>query len=232
MKLTVDLLKKSYGEAFCLGPVSFEIPSGKVVGIFGKNGSGKSTLIHLLTGNLDASSGTVHINQTRMLPQNPELRAKVGYLPQTSHLPVWQTAQELMVYAARLQNISDAAGKIKKEMQRWGVDAFANRAISQCSGGMQKRIGLAILSLLDSPVSVLDEPFTGLDVWYCQQLFIWLEERKKNAKTTLLCTHHLSYLARLADLGLFVEGGQVQLLENIDNRDWQKQTAALESLVV
>ncbi len=231
MNLSADKLQKNFGDSFKLGPVSFEVPTGKVVGVFGKNGSGKSTLIHLLTGNLDASGGSVHLGGTRMVPHNPELRAKVGFLPQASKLPIWQSAEELMQYAARLQSIPHAKQKISDEMQRWGVHEFAKRAISQCSGGMQKRIGLALISLLDAPVTVLDEPFTGLDVWYCQQLFGWLKQRKQRSQTTLLCTHHLSYLARLSDVALFVDGGQVQLFEKIENEDWQQQTSKLEAMI-
>jgi len=232
MEIKAQDLEKTFGDTFRLGPVNINIASGKVAGVFGKNGSGKSTLIQLLTGNLDATKGTVHMGGSRMLPQNSALRAQVGFLPQASQLPAWQSAAELLDYAARLQNIAAKNEKISREMQRWGVAEFAHRAVSQCSGGMQKRIGLALISLLDAPVTVLDEPFTGLDVWYCQQLFLWLEERKKNAKTTLVCTHHLSYLARLADIGIFVEAGKAQILDHIDNNNWQKQTAQLEAMIL
>ena len=225
-------LHKKYAEGFELGPAEFSVPAGTACGVFGKNGSGKSTLIHLLTGNLDATKGEVRLGEQRMVPHNAELRAKVGFLPQASMLPPWQSANELMQYAAKIQGTASAQRSIDKQMQRWGVSDFADRAISQCSGGMQKRIGLAIVSLLDSPLTVLDEPFTGLDVWYCRQLFEWLQERKKSAKTTLICTHHLSYLARLADVGIFVEGGNLRVIDQIDNENWQQQTSALEEMVV
>lgn len=206
--MRADALTKSFGaKAFQLGPVELQLVPGDCFALFGQNGAGKTTLFQMLSGNTDATSGTVFFHDKKLTPEKFELRRRIGYLPQNSDLPRWVTGSEVLNYAAKLHEMSNAEKAVKDALAYWDCLGFAHKPLAALSHGMQKRIALALAHLHSPDLLILDEPFTGLDIVHVHALEETLRERHRNGQVTILSTHELLFAAKLCNrAGLMVKG--------------------------
>ncbi len=226
--LRVKQLKKQYKQGFVLQAQDFSIGKGELVAFLGANGSGKSTLFELLTGNSDASSGEIYLLDERMSPEMYLLKRKIGYLPQNIPLPKWVTGEELLVYSALLHNLEHARDKVQNSMQFWDCAEYSKKPLASCSFGMQKRIGLALATLHNPPCLILDEPFSGLDLYHIHALEEALRKRKQEGKTTLLSTHILPYVVGSCERVFILEGGQLNEIKTWSQQNADEKTAGIE----
>ncbi|MEZ4742994.1 MAG: ABC transporter ATP-binding protein [Bdellovibrionota bacterium] len=226
--IKIDNVKKEYPGGFCLGPVSLELYSGTTIAFLGKNGAGKSTFFQLLTGNSDASSGSILLGDKKLTPDKFELKRELGYLPQNLHLPKWATCLEILRYGASLYQLDDADKKITAAIEYWDCSFFKNKPLAACSHGMQKRVGLAIANLHDPACLILDEPFSGLDLFHTKALETVIKNRQDSGKTTLISTHIAPYVAQLCQKVYTVELGSINLLKNWDGADYLKKISLIE----
>ena len=205
--LAVSGLKRAHGPQFCLGPVDLTGAAGETVAILGRNGAGKTTLFQLLTGHGEAHSGEVRLAGQKLRHDTPAIKARVGYLPQDPLLPRWASGREVLNYALRLRGLSDGPARLTQAEQYWDLSAFANRALANLSYGMHKRLGLALATLADPDLLVLDEPFSGLDLVHVRALVAAIEQRQKAGKLTILSTHVLAFAATLCQRAIILEAG-------------------------
>jgi ABC-2 type transport system ATP-binding protein len=145
--------------------VSFAIDRGEVVGFLGPNGAGKTTTMRLLTQYLEPDSGTIHIDGRPLDEHPPELRRRIGYLPETNPLYTDMLAGEYITYMGRLRGMSDAdiASRTDDVVARTGIEDVYYRPIHQLSKGYRQRVGLAQAILSEPEILILDEPTEGLD---------------------------------------------------------------------
>ncbi len=204
--LKIDNLAKKF-PAFQLGPIDFELHPGDSLALFGKNGAGKTTLFQLITGNMDATGGEATLEKRRIKPDIPEVKRRLGYLPQDAVLPKWSTPNEVLAYAARLYELPMPQEKTQERLAFWDCLDFGTRPISLCSYGMQKRVGLALATLHNPDVLILDEPFSGLDMFHIQALFQTIEQRIKQKSITILSTHVAPFASRLCNRAAILERG-------------------------
>lgn len=201
MNLTTQQLTKEFpeihGRAFKLGPIDLVVHSGEVLGVLGKNGAGKSTLFELLTGSLDATEGSVKLNDHAMNPDATAVRRMVGYMPQGLRLPKWVSAAELLQYAAKLHDVSDVRATVERTISYWDITSYQHLPVAACSGGMQKRTGLALATIHNPDLLILDEPFEALDLVHIRALEKEIERRRRCGKISLVSTHIADYAARL-----------------------------------
>lgn len=182
MLLEVKEVSKKYGTISALNPLSCCMESGELIGLVGSNGAGKSTLIKILSTLIRPTSGDVLLDG-RSIVKNPSLmQKKIGYLPQDAAFYPNLSAVEFLMYLSALK-------KIPKKKAREEVEAFLealhlsdvrNKRLSDCSGGMKQRVGIAGALLGNPEIIIVDEPTTGLDP----------EERValRNILSTLACT--------------------------------------------
>jgi ABC-type multidrug transport system ATPase subunit len=227
--LTLNNLTKNFEETFKLGPVSLTLESGKTVAFLGRNGAGKSTLFNLITGNLDASSGEVLVEGKRMTPDTPMVKKTIGYLPQKHVLPRWSTAQEILTYAAGLYGIQDAKGTLTESMKKWDCASYAKKPLATLSHGMRKRVGLALATLNNPEILILDEPFSGLDLFQIKALETEIITREKNSKLTILSTHIAPYTAKLCSAVYIVENGIVNSMDQYEQGGFEERITTIES---
>lgn len=207
-------LTKSWGESFTLGPVDFALAGGETVALHGKNGAGKTTLLSLLTGNLDATKGEVRVTGKRLTPDTPPLKRLVGYLPQNPVLPRWATGREILTYAAGLHGIAGAGPRIDEAQVYWDCADYQHKPLQTLSHGMQKRVALALATLADPPVLLLDEPYSGLDVYHIKALDDAMQRRRDRGQLTLLSTHIAPYTARHCQRVYMLEGGKLSTVDD------------------
>ncbi len=220
-------LKKLFAQGFTLTVEDFQMFPGEIVAFLGANGSGKTTLFELLTGNADASAGEVWVEEQRMRPENFMLKRRVGYLPQTMHLPKWVTGYEMLSYAALLYSMTGARERVREAMEFWDCASFQTKPLASCSFGMQKRIGLALATLQDPQCLILDEPFSGLDLYHIHSLEEAIRKRQAEGKLTILSTHWIPYVVNSCQRVCVLREGSVREVS-----DWLALTLDLRQRTI
>ncbi|MFP3155199.1 ABC transporter ATP-binding protein [Lachnospiraceae bacterium ZAX-1] len=165
MKLEIQNVTKQYADKAVLNHFTLEINSGGVFGLIGPNGAGKSTLMKILATLLKPTSGQVLLDGKNIQKNPSEMRKILGYLPQDVSVYPNLTAREFLSYAAslRLLNSKSAKQQIDDLLGIFHIADTGKRRLSEFSGGMRQRVGIACALLGDPQVIVVDEPSVGLD---------------------------------------------------------------------
>lgn len=201
-----------YGREFSLGPISARLPAGSVSVILGPNGCGKSTLLKALCGILPAS-GQVLLDGQSLLGLPPrELARRVSYLTQNRPVPEL-TARRLVLHGRfphlgypRRYGPADLDA-VEAAMAQMEVTELAERMLPTLSGGQRQRVYLAMALAQDTPVILLDEPTTFLDVGAQTRLMAQARQLAALGKTVVMVLHDLSQALRRADQVLVLDGG-------------------------
>lgn len=216
--------------SFHLGPIDLSIHSCSVMALMGKNGSGKTTLLRLLTGSIDPTCGSITFMSKPFRPESYLLKRSLGYLPQTSILPKWSTATEILSYALRLSQ--DNTSKISSFLKYWQIDSYTDLPMGACSGGMQKRVALCLATITDPELLVLDEPFSGLDLYHIKALKDIIQQRTEQHKATLICTHMAPYAATLCNELVVMKDGRITQINSWKDQDYDTRINQVESLIL
>ena len=210
--IAVSDLRKRYGEVQALDGVSFNVREGEVFGLLGPNGAGKSTTVRVLVTLTHPDSGLASVNGHDVL-RNPEtVRRVIGYVPQDSGVDQFGTGRENLTLQGRVQGMSgdDLRARVAELLELVGISEAADRIVKTYSGGMRRRLDIA-LGLVHRPrVLFLDEPTTGLDPE--ARGAMWAEVSRlaeSEALTILLTTHYLEEADQLADRLSIVSRGRV-----------------------
>lgn len=166
-------LSKKYSEADALKDVSFSLEHGEVLGLFGRNGSGKSTLLDILALAARPDSGRIYMDGTEISYNLSAARRRIGYVPQEIALFEELTVRENLLCWSRLPGKS-AKLRADETAERLNLTDFYKKKVSALSGGMKRRVNLAVALLGEPELLVLDEPFAGVDTdntdWIEQKL--------------------------------------------------------------
>lgn len=228
--IVIDQLVKSYpGSTYRLGPFSVSLKQGETMALLGKNGAGKSTLFQLITGNSDATNGTVTFQGERMRPDRFLLKRKMGYLPQHLELPRWVTGKEILTYATALYQLPDPEKLVEQTLEFWDCVDFQHKPLQACSHGMQKRIALALATMHNPDFLILDEPFSGLDLFHIKALTDILESRRQQQQASILSTHVSHYAARLCDRAMVLQNGQASFLSGWETANTMERIQLVEN---
>ncbi|MEO7068949.1 MAG: ATP-binding cassette domain-containing protein [Nostocoides sp.] len=197
-----------------LDDLSFEAERGTVFGLLGPNGAGKSTAVKILSTLSHADSGQAFVAGIDVGKDPSAVRRRIGLVSQRPSSDPMATGRENLVLAARIQGLSksDALARATWLMQRFGVEDAADRRVKTWSGGMSRKLDVAIGLVHRPEVLFLDEPTTGLDPEARAEL--WAEIGRLAADdemTVLLTTHYLDEADRLAHRVAIVDHGQVKV---------------------
>jgi ABC-2 type transport system ATP-binding protein len=210
--IVVDGLRKAYGEVQALDGVSFEVREGEVFGLLGPNGAGKSTTVRVLVTLTSPDTGAAFVGGHDVRTQQGAVRRTIGYVPQDSGVDQFGTGRENLMLQGRVQGMGgrDLQRRADELLELVGIADAADRIVKTYSGGMRRRLDIA-LGLVHHPrVLFLDEPTTGLDPE--ARVAMWEEvSRLAEAETLtiLLTTHYLEEADQLADRLAIVSQGKV-----------------------
>lgn len=211
---TADLTRR-FGSLLAVDHLNLSIPSGSTFGLLGRNGAGKSTAIKMLTTLLPPSSGTATIAGYTILEQAREVRRRIGYVPQGISADGSLTGYENLLVSAKLYDVPHAERRARMEelLEFGGLSDRRHHLVRTYSGGMIRRLEIALALLHRPAVLFLDEPAVGLDptsrhaVWdYIMRL------RQSAAVTILLTTHQMSEAEELCDTVGFISAGRMQAI--------------------
>jgi ABC-2 type transport system ATP-binding protein len=216
-------LKKNYGVFRALDNVSFDIREGEIFGYIGPNGAGKTTTMKILVGLTTDFQGEVLIGGYKVPKQKDEIHKLLGYLPQNVAFQEWRTVNHALNTFGRLSGLNspEIEKRIPQILDLLALSDVRHKKISQLSGGMTQKVGLAQALLHDPKLLVLDEPLGGLDPISRHQFKEIVLELGKKGTTILFSSHILSDVQDVADrIGIISHGHikQVGTLNELKSR--------------
>ena len=207
--VSLQNVTKTYGPFRALDNVSFEINEGEIFGYIGPNGAGKTTTMKILVGLTTEFQGEVQIGGCRIPKQKEEVHKLLGYLPQNVAFQEWRTVNHALKTFGKLSGLTDAEveARIPKILETVALSDVRHKKISQLSGGMTQKVGLAQALLHEPKLLVLDEPLGGLDPLSRRQFKEIVLELARKGTTILFSSHILSDVQDVADrIGILNRG--------------------------
>jgi ABC-2 type transport system ATP-binding protein len=225
--ISVQGLKKSYGEVQAVKGIDFEIQPGEVFGLLGPNGAGKTTTVEILEGLRPRTGGEVTVLGFDPDRQRQQLKDRIGVCLQATNLPGKIRVREAMqVFASFYSRNVD----LNKLLQRLQLEDKRDAFYETLSGGQKQRLALALALINDPQLVFLDEPTTGLDPQVRVEIHKLLEELKREHRTILMTTHYIEEAERLCDRVAIVDEGRIIALDTPARLQQQSKNAS--SIVV
>jgi ABC-2 type transport system ATP-binding protein len=209
--ITAEGLVKSFGDVHALRGVSFEVPSGTVLGLLGPNGAGKTTAVRILTTILRPDAGRAIVAGHDVVATPQLVRRSIGLAGQYAAVDENLTGRENLTLVGRLNHLAKSVAGTRADelLDQFHLTEAGNRPVRTYSGGMRRRLDLGAALITHPSVLLLDEPTTGLDPASRQELWDVIAGLVSDGTTVLLTTQYLEEADRLADRIVVIDTGQV-----------------------
>lgn len=207
--IEVKDLKKSFKDTQVLKGVDFEVQRGQIFALLGSNGAGKTTIVKILSTLLKPDGGTASVCGFDVLRQPDKVRQSISLTGQFAAVDGILTGRENLMLIAKLRSISDPAHVADSLLERFGLCDAGNRRASTYSGGMTRRLDIAMSLIGTPPVIFLDEPTTGLDPEGRLEVWKTIKELAGSGVTIMLTTQYLEEAEQLADKIAILHGGKI-----------------------
>jgi ABC-2 type transport system ATP-binding protein len=213
MEIVLDVkhLKKAYGKKQALQDVTFTVSKGTCLGLLGPNGAGKSTTMKILTGIIEADSGTATILGMDSVKKRHAIRRLVGYVPQAITLYEQLSAYDNLVFFGEMYGVRGA--KLKKRiaevLEQTGLTDRAKDAVNTFSGGMKRRVNIAAALLHQPQLLILDEPTVGIDPQSRNHIFEMIRSLLAEGVTIIYSTHYMEEVEILCNNVAIIDNGVV-----------------------
>jgi ABC-2 type transport system ATP-binding protein len=216
--IKVQNLRKSFGSNVAVDDLSFTIERGEVFGFLGPNGAGKTTTVNMCVGLMDPDGGSVELDGLGN-SRDASVRAHIGVAPQSLSLYDELTGRENLTFFATMHGMR---GRRLKERVDWALE-FADLTERQkdrvegYSGGMKRRLNLAVALVHDPALLLLDEPTVGVDPQSRNAIFEKVDALKKEGRTIVYTTHYMEEAERLCDRVGIIDHGKLLALDSVRN---------------
>jgi len=217
MSIQVSNLTKKYGEQVAVDAISFDIPTGQVVGFLGPNGAGKSTTMKILTGYLSPTNGVATVCDLPLDSKATQAKSHIGYLPEHNPLYLDMYVREYLRFMGKLSGLKkDLKSKVEDIIRITGLTPESKKVISSLSKGYRQRVGLAQALLHNPKVLILDEPTSGLDPNQVTEIRKLIREIGKD-RTVLLSTHVMQEVEAMCDRVIIINKGKIVADDTVKN---------------
>jgi ABC-2 type transport system ATP-binding protein len=207
--IRVQGLEKSYKDLHVLRGVDFGVARGSIFALLGSNGAGKTTVVKILSTLLKADAGTASIEGFDVAAQPAEVRESISLTGQFAAVDEILTGRENLVLVARLRHLKDAGQIADDLLARFQLADAGGRKVSTYSGGMRRRLDIAMSLIGNAPVIFLDEPTTGLDPESRIEVWHSVRQLAGQGSTVLLTTQYLDEAEHLADRIAILHQGRI-----------------------
>ena len=209
--IEVHGLRKSYGSKVVLDGVDLTVPAGTVTALLGPNGAGKTTTVHILSTLVRQDGGTASVNGSDVVRDPAGVRAAIGLTGQFSAVDKLLTGEENLLLMARLRHLGTkgSAARVAELLEQFDLVEAARKPLATYSGGMQRRLDLAMTLVSTPRVIFLDEPTTGLDPRSRHTMWDIVRDLVADGTTVLLTTQQLEEADELADRIAVLDGGRI-----------------------
>ncbi|MBX3290905.1 MAG: ABC transporter ATP-binding protein [Acidobacteria bacterium] len=209
-------LTKRFNGFTAVDDVSFEVRKGETFALLGPNGSGKSTILKCLAGLSQPTGGQITVNGIDALKNPRASRGSLSFLPQRVGFHDCLTAHEVLDFFCRLRNLPASRIDTVLHGSEFDFNGFSHKQVSELSGGMRQKLGLAVACLPDAPILLLDEPTVSLDPAGAIGFRHFLKALKEKEKTIVFTSHVLADVDMLADRVAVLVDGKLVALETIE----------------
>ena len=209
LAIRVQGLVKSYKELEVLRGVDFDVARGSIFALLGSNGAGKTTVVNILSTLLKADAGTASVNGFDVATQAADVRESISLTGQFAAVDEILSGRENLVLVARLRHLKDPSTITDDLLARFLLTDAAGRRVSTYSGGMRRRLDIAMSLIGNPPVIFLDEPTTGLDPQGRIEVWQAVKELAEHGTTVLLTTQYLDEAEQLADRIAILHEGRI-----------------------
>lgn len=215
--LRLNALRKSFGRLTAVNDLTLEIARGELFGLLGPNGAGKSTTVNLSLGLLTPDGGSVSLDGLGS-PLEPRVRARIGVAPQQLAIYEELTAEENVRFFGRMYGLSGARLRARTQaaLDFVGLNERRGERASKYSGGMQRRLNLAIAIVHEPDLLILDEPTVGVDPHSRNAIFDNIEQLRADGRTIIYTTHYMEEAQRLCDRVGVMDHGRLLALDTVD----------------
>jgi len=199
LAIHVEGLEHAFGDLEVLQGVDLSVERGSIVALLGSNGAGKTTLVRILATLLRPDGGTATVNGFDVVAEADQVRESISLTGQFAAVDDILTGRENLELVAQLRRLPDARGIADELLVRFSLADAGDRRVATYSGGMRRRLDIAMSLVGDPPVIFLDEPTTGLDPQARQHVWESVKELATGGTTVLLTTQYLEEAEQLAD---------------------------------
>ncbi len=205
-------LTKKFGSIVAVDSVSFRIERGSIYSLLGPNGAGKTTTVKMLSTILKPTSGDAYVAGFSVVREPVKVRRVIGLVPQDLTADDEMSGWDNVMIQARLHGYKgrEAEERVRRALDTVGLLDVARRRVSTYSGGMRRRLEIAMSLVHDPEVLFLDEPTLGLDVQTRRLIWDLIREIKKSGKTVLLTTHYMEEAEILSDRVAIIDMGRIK----------------------
>jgi ABC-2 type transport system ATP-binding protein len=207
--IRVQGLEKAYGKKAVLRGVDFEVARGSIFALLGSNGAGKTTTIRILSTLLKADAGTAAVNGFDVATQPADVRESISLTGQFAAVDEILSGRENLVLVAKLRHVQDPGAIADDLLDRFSLTEAAAQRAATYSGGMRRRLDIAMSLIGNSPVIFLDEPTAGLDPEARIEVWETVKELAGHGTTVLLTTQYLEEAEQLADRIAILHQGRI-----------------------
>jgi ABC-2 type transport system ATP-binding protein len=207
--ILADGLEKSYKDLHVLRGVTFEVARGSIFALLGSNGAGKTTVVRILSTLLKSDAGTAAVNGFDVSTKGADVRRSISLTGQFAAVDEILTGRENLVLIARLRHVPDPEAVADRLLTRFSLAEAGGRRAATYSGGMRRRLDIAMSLIGDPSVIFLDEPTTGLDPEARIEVWQAVKELARGGTTVLLTTQYLNEAEELADRIAILHEGRI-----------------------
>ncbi len=215
--LTLHNVRKRFGNVTAVDGLSLAVRPGEVFGLLGPNGAGKTTTLSMAVGLIAPSEGTITL-EGHGSPLNRAVRARIGIAPQSLALYEGLTGGENLRFFGRIAGLSGERlrTRVRAVLDEVGLADRAGDAVGGYSGGMQRRLNLAVAMLHEPPLLMLDEPTAGVDPQARHSILELVLKLRGQGRTVIYTTHYMEEAQRLCDRVAIMDHGRILALGAID----------------
>ncbi|WP_040205997.1 ATP-binding cassette domain-containing protein [Neobacillus jeddahensis] len=211
LAIEISGLKKKFADKVVLNGIDLEVPVGKIFALLGPNGAGKTTLIHILSTLVPADAGSARIAGYDIISQKEEVKQAISLTGQFAAIDEMLTAEENLWMMGRLSGLSrsESRARARELLEQFDLTEVASKRVKPFSGGMRRRLDLAVSLVVHKPILFLDEPTTGLDTRSRRTLWDAILQLTDEGVTVFLTTQYLEEADQLADTIAVVHAGKI-----------------------
>ena len=229
--INISHLSKSFNKQAVLEDINLRIPRGEIVCLLGPSGSGKTTLIRLILGAIAPDKGEIRIADTPV--PNRQLLATIGFMPQQDALYENLSAMDNLAFFAGLYGINKKTFRERavEALRLVGLENDQHKLVEFFSGGMKKRLSLAVATLNDPDLLLLDEPTVGIDPVLRRAIWQQFAQWRAEGKTLLVSTHVMDEVHECDKAGL-INHGKVSAYDAVSNLLKHTKSGQIEELFI
>jgi len=209
--IIIESLLKRFEDVTAVDGVSLQVEEGELFGLLGPNGAGKTTIINILCGLVPPTSGSCRVGGFDVQKQKSKVKDLIGVCPQETAIYPYLTGSENVELFGNLKIIKKKKLKTKRAMlfEKMGMNNDANRRAEKYSGGMKRRLSLALSLINDPKIAFLDEPTVAMDPQSRHAVWDFIKELKTQKKTIILTTHYMEEAEVLCDRVGIIDHGKL-----------------------